>query len=95
MPRAKVPGNVGPHAIPADAVPAVEAWLTQRLEQLERGKAQAKTALKIANVDYIRGQLQYFDHAAGAVRWLLWALRPTTRKAKPDGTAQDRRRTGP
>lgn len=87
MPRAKVPGNVGPHQIPADAVPAVEAWLEERLEQLERGKRQAREALKVANVDYIRGQLQYFDHAAGAVRWLKWALRPTTRKARPGGQA--------
>lgn len=95
MPRAKVPGNVGPHLIPADAVPAVEQWLTERLKQLEEGKKQAKAALRIANVDYIKGQLSYFEHAAGAVRWLRWLLRPSTRKAPGNAAAKNRGADGP
>jgi hypothetical protein len=67
----RLPRRGKPPDWPPEVRQEVVHWLNDKLAQMENAQIRLRMALKIANLEWIRKNLEYYQHAAGFCKWLI------------------------
>jgi hypothetical protein len=81
----KLPKRLPRPEWPAETRAEVSAWLRAKMAHLDKAIVSLKEGLKIADLDWIRKNIAYYEHAKSCIRWLLYSLNPKGPRGKKGG----------